>query len=213
MPVHHPVVYYQQTNSAFNQTHIQGECHLPGPSIFHFPSPVVPAEAAVSHNYTLLLWQNYSVALEKAIFFSLILLKWLTRHCHANMMVSITETMYEGEWVNRSQTDIKRKTCDIQTWKKHLFLDISSTNIAILVPSFYQCVETRSTEVFWLLPQPLSHLRHQRNVCHRVVNPFTQQTLPTISREQFFMNILCMESFCPQKAHNRTLFFGSTVLK
>jgi hypothetical protein len=36
---------------------------------------------------------------------------------------------YDGESVNRSQTDIKRKTCDIRTWKKHLFFDISSTNI------------------------------------------------------------------------------------
>jgi uncharacterized membrane protein len=27
------------------------------------------------------------------------------------------------------------------------------------------------------------------------------------------MNILCIESFCPQKTHNRTLIFGSTLLK
>jgi hypothetical protein len=47
-----------------------------------------------------------------------------------------------------SQMDIKRKTCDIQTWGKHLFLDMSSTNIDTLVPSLYQCVETRSIEVF-----------------------------------------------------------------
>jgi hypothetical protein len=39
--------------------------------------------------------------------------------------------------------DIKRKTYDIRTCKKHLFLDISSTNIDTLVPSLYQCVETR----------------------------------------------------------------------
>jgi hypothetical protein len=32
------------------------------------------------------------------------------------------------------QMDIKRKTCDIQTWKKHLFLDISYANIDTLVP-------------------------------------------------------------------------------
>jgi hypothetical protein len=36
---------------------------------------------------------------------------------------------------------------------------MSSTNTDTLVPSFYQCVETRSTEVFWLLSQPLPHLR------------------------------------------------------
>jgi hypothetical protein len=41
---------------------------------------------------------------------------------------------------------------------KKLFLDIS-TNIDRLVPSLYQCIETRSIEVFWLLSQPLPHFR------------------------------------------------------
>jgi hypothetical protein len=54
--------------------------------------------------------------------------------------------------------DIKSKTCDIRTEGKHLFLDISSTNIDTLVPSLHQCVETRSKEVFSLLAQPLPHL-------------------------------------------------------
>jgi hypothetical protein len=47
--------------------------------------------------------------------------------------------------------DIKRKTRDIRTWeKKHLYLDITSTNIDTLVTSLYQCVETRNilVEVF-----------------------------------------------------------------
>jgi hypothetical protein len=70
----------------------------------------------------------------------------------------LTHIMYEGKSVNRSQMDIKRKTCDIRTWKKHLFLNISSTNIDILVPSLYPCVETRSIQVFWLLSQLLSRL-------------------------------------------------------
>jgi hypothetical protein len=42
---------------------------------------------------------------------------------------------------------IKRKTCGIGTWEKHLFLDIYSTNIATLAPALYQCVEIRSIEV------------------------------------------------------------------
>jgi hypothetical protein len=54
--------------------------------------------------------------------------------------------------------NIKRETCDMRTWKKRLFLDISSTNIDTLVPSLYQCVETRSIEVFRLLSQPLPYL-------------------------------------------------------
>jgi hypothetical protein len=57
-------------------------------------------------------------------------------------------SIYEGESVTRSQMDIKRKTCDIRTREKHLFLDISSTNIHTLVSSVCQCVETRSIEVF-----------------------------------------------------------------
>jgi hypothetical protein len=55
---------------------------------------------------------------------------------------------YEGRSVNRSQIDMKRKTFDIRTWKKHLFLGISSTNTDTLVPSLDDCVETRRIEVF-----------------------------------------------------------------
>jgi hypothetical protein len=48
-----------------------------------------------------------------------------------------------------SQMDIELKQiCDIRTWRKHLFLDISSTNINRLVPPLYQCVETRRIEIF-----------------------------------------------------------------
>jgi hypothetical protein len=66
--------------------------------------------------------------------------------------------IYEGEAVYRSQMDIKRRTYDIRTWEKHLFLDISSANIGTLVPSLYQCVETRGIAIFWLLSPPLPHL-------------------------------------------------------
>jgi hypothetical protein len=38
-----------------------------------------------------------------------------------------------------------------------------------------------------------------REILDPVVNRFTWQTLPTISRKHFFMNILCIESFCPEK--------------
>jgi hypothetical protein len=101
---------------------------------------------------------------------------------------------YEGEWVNMSQMDIKRKTCDIRTCKK-IFLDTSSTNPDTLAPSLYQCVETRSIGVFWLMSQGFQPLRHQRNFCHPDVNHFTRQTFPTVNRKHFFMNILFIESF------------------
>jgi hypothetical protein len=77
--------------------------------------------------------------------------------------------------------DIKRQTCDIQIWEKHLFLIISETFATFL---------------------------------NSVVKRFTLQTLPTVNGKHFFMNILCIESFCPQKkTHNRMLLFGSKILK
>jgi hypothetical protein len=42
--------------------------------------------------------------------------------------------------------------------KKHLFLDISSINFDALVPSLYQCAETRSIEVFSLLSHSFPRL-------------------------------------------------------
>jgi hypothetical protein len=106
--------------------------------------------------------------------------------------------------VNTSRMDIKRKKRDIRNWReKHVFLNISSTNIDIHVPSLYHCV--RNTHHTWLSTvvsttpaSPFQPLRHQRNVCHPVVNRFTRQTLPTVNRKHLFMNILCIQSFCKQ---------------
>jgi hypothetical protein len=78
---------------------------------------------------------------------------------HMQPQVGGDRMIYEGESVNRSQMDIKRNTYDIRTWRRHLFLDISSINIDTLVPSLYHCVETRNTEFFWLLSQLLQYLR------------------------------------------------------
>jgi hypothetical protein len=36
------------------------------------------------------------------------------------MKKRLQDNNYEEVSVNRSQMDIKRKTCDIRTWKKHL---------------------------------------------------------------------------------------------
>jgi hypothetical protein len=47
-----------------------------------------------------------------------------------------------------SNMDIKCKTCDIRTQKRHLFFDISSTDIDTLVPTLYQCAETCNIGVF-----------------------------------------------------------------
>jgi hypothetical protein len=50
---------------------------------------------------------------------------------HVTVYMSVH--MYEGESVNRSQMDIKRKTCDIQTWKK------TFTSWHILQQCWYTC--------------------------------------------------------------------------
>jgi hypothetical protein len=69
---------------------------------------------------------------------------------------SWTSTRSTRESVNRSQMDIKCKSCDIQTWKKHLFLSTSSKNIEWIHLS--HCFETCSIEVVWLLSQSLLQL-------------------------------------------------------
>jgi hypothetical protein len=104
--------------------------------------------------------------------------------------------------------DIKRKHVIFEPEKKkNLFLDISFTNIDKHVPSLYQSVETRSIKAFWLLSQPLPHFHFNIFVVRETfletdANCFTWETIPTVNRKYFFMNTLCMESFCPQKTHN-----------
>jgi hypothetical protein len=74
---------------------------------------------------------------------------------------------YEKKSVNRSQIDMKRKTRDIRTWQKHLFLDISSTYIDKHLPvrrspqhgSILTVVSATSAP-------PFKPLRHKWNVCH-----------------------------------------------
>jgi hypothetical protein len=75
--------------------------------------------------------------------------------------------------------DIKRKTCDIRTWRKHLFLDISSTNIDTLVPSLYQCAEPAAQKCFDCC---LNHFRTWS--CHhlRLSNVFENISRPSCER-------------------------------
>jgi hypothetical protein len=104
--------------------------------------------------------------------------------------------------------------------ERHLFLDISYINIDTLVPSLYQCVETRSIEVFGLLSQSLSHLVgcHLRlsNVLERISwrssVPLHATNTSPVNKKKFFMHILCIEYFCLQITRNRTLLFGNTTI-
>jgi hypothetical protein len=73
------------------------------------------------------------------------------KECGLNLMQSTNLDrfqLYEGESLNMSQMGIKCETCDIRTLKKHLFPDMSSSNIDTPVPLLYQCIKTRSIEVF-----------------------------------------------------------------
>jgi hypothetical protein len=109
---------------------------------------------------------------------------------------------YVAQSVNRTQTDIKRETCDNQTWKKHLFLYISSTDTDTFVPSLYQWVENRSIEIFSLVSHfhiSVSTSTPFREFLDPVMNRFTRQTLPAVNKKHFLINILCSESVCSQK--------------
>jgi hypothetical protein len=119
--------------------------------------------------------------------------------------------------------DIKPKNMSFSNVKKkkHLFLDISSTNIDTLASSLYHCVETHSIEVFWLFSQPLPHLvgnlqisnvleRISRHSCELLYASNT-----SLRKQEIFLYeyLFFNESFCPQKTHNETLLFGSILLK
>jgi hypothetical protein len=122
--------------------------------------------------------------------------------------------IYEGESVNRSQMDIKHKTYDIRNWKKTFIsrhsLHQHGYTCPISLPvrrnpqrrSLLTVVAATSAPAF-------QHLYHKREV-FLVSRPScepTWETLPTVNRKYFVRNILCIESFCPQKMHNRTLLF------
>jgi hypothetical protein len=128
----------------------------------------------------------------------------------------------ERERVNRSQMDIKRKTYDNRTWKNIYFSTYPPSTLIHLSHRFTSASKPAAQKSFWLLSQPLPHLRFNLFVISEtsatflgpLVNCFTRQTLPTVNRKYFLMNILCIESLCPQrKPHNRKLLLGSTLLK
>jgi hypothetical protein len=89
---------------------------------------------------------------------------------------------------------------------KHVIFETGKTFISLLIlhQYWYSCPialparrnqQHRSilTVVSATSAPPFQPLRHQRNVCHRVVNRFTRQTLPTVNRKHFFIDILCIE--------------------
>jgi hypothetical protein len=146
--------------------------------------------------------------------------RWLYFQLHLNVIAPTNcvsfYNYYEGEPANWTQLDIKRKTCDIRTWKKYLFLDISSTNIDTFAPSLYQCFETRSIEVFLLFSQSLPHLRFNLFFLERISLPSCEPLYATntsnCKEETFLYEYPLHWVLLSTKKNNaqRNLIFGST---
>jgi hypothetical protein len=70
----------------------------------------------------------------------------------------------------------------------------------IALPMHWNLQHRSLLAVFSATSAPLFQpLRHQWIIYHPVVNHLTWQTLLTINRKHFFMNILSIEFFCSQK--------------
>jgi hypothetical protein len=116
--------------------------------------------------------------------------------------------------------DIKREACDIRTWKEHLFLDISSTNIATLVLSLYHCIETRCVEVFWPLSQPLAHfIGHHLRLANGLERNSRRNCEPLYAtnsshrKQETFLYEYALSLFASKNPHKRTLPFDCRILK
>jgi hypothetical protein len=92
---------------------------------------------------------------------------------------------------------------------------IPYTNGDTFLPSPYQCVETPSIDVLWLLSQPFPQLR--LNLC--ISETFDTQLWTALSDKHFppytgnisWWISFVVSPFAPE--HNRKLFFVSTLLK
>jgi hypothetical protein len=125
--------------------------------------------------------------------------------------------IYEEESLNRSQMDINVKHVIFKPEENIYFSTYPPPTLIHLSHPFTSSStpQHRSllTAVSVTSAPPFQPLRHQLKTIDTflgpVVNRFTQQTLSTVNRQHFFMNILRIDSFCSRKAHNRMLVFGS----
>jgi hypothetical protein len=130
---------------------------------------------------------------------------------------------YEGESVNRSQMDIKPKTCDIRNWGEKKFISRH-----ILHQHWYTCPialpvrrnpQHRSllTVVTATSAPPF---QHQRNICHRYGNFSTQlwtslrdKHFPLQTEHIYLWMSFASSPFTHSKTHKGTLLFGNTLLE
>jgi hypothetical protein len=105
--------------------------------------------------------------------------------------------------------DTKRKACDIRSRKEKHFISrhilhqhwyTQPIALPVCRNPQHRCL---LTAVSATSAPPFQTLRHQAKFFDTsldpAVNRFTRHTLPTVNRKHVFMNILCIESFCPQK--------------
>jgi hypothetical protein len=105
------------------------------------------------------------------------------------------------ESANRSKIDIKRKKYHILTRKKMYFSTHPQLTLIHLSHCFTSASKpaTLKSVVSATSAPPFQGHRKQRNVCHSVMKRFMRQTLPTENMKYFFINILSIVSFSPQK--------------
>jgi hypothetical protein len=134
--------------------------------------------------------------------------------------------LHDGGSVNRSQIDI------LVRWKHMIFEPGKKTFISrhILHQHWYTCpiaLPVRRNPQHWSHDCCLSHFRTWSCIIcdfrtslteflDPVVNRFMRQTLPTVNRKHFFMNILCIKSFCSQRKRttehcSSVIYFSNTV--
>jgi hypothetical protein len=113
--------------------------------------------------------------------------------------------------------DIKRKTCDIQTWKKkkNISRHILRPTCPIALPvRWYSHHRSLLTVVSATsAPDRASSATFERPWENFSTMSWTALRDRHFPRKHFFMNILCMELFYSQRKHNGTLIFGSILLE
>jgi hypothetical protein len=106
--------------------------------------------------------------------------------------------------------DIKRKACDIRIWKKKTFISYTCPVTLPVRRNLHRSLLTVSQTH----PHPRFSFVIGETFLTKVA-PLYETHFPT-QTGNIFMNILCIEYFCPpppKKTHSRTLLFGNTLLK
>jgi hypothetical protein len=107
-----------------------------------------------------------------------------------------------GESVNRPQMDIKLKYTVFDAGKNIYFSIYPPTTLIHLshrLPVLRNPQNKNLLSVVTTHFAPVGYYLRLFEFLDPAVNHFTQQTLPTVNMKRFYINVLCIESFCPQK--------------